>query len=129
MKIWHDDVRPAPEGWTWCKTNEAVETILLTQGQDGTPWVTEISLDHDLGAKPADGIYAKGQSPNGTGYDLVKWMVENILVPEEVTIHSWNPIGARKMAARLNEAGYDCVIEPYKPKGWDVSLTLEDLPE
>ena len=29
MKLWIDDVRPAPEGYTWCKSvNEAKLTIL-----------------------------------------------------------------------------------------------------
>ena len=28
MKLWIDDVRPAPEGYVWCKSvNEAKQTI------------------------------------------------------------------------------------------------------
>lgn len=120
MKLWHDDVRPPPEGWTWARTNaEAKEW--LRKGS----LVTECSLDHDMGLHdvvipdPAvdpdgfmDAVCKKGDSAE-TGYDLVNWMVENEFVPDRVTIHSWNPDGARWMAARLNYFGYDCYITPY----------------
>jgi hypothetical protein len=116
MKLWHDDIRPAPEGWVWARTNEAAKLYLQT-GE-----VVEISMDHDMGldgfseeeidANP-ELLFGMGQSPH-TGLDLVHWMVDREIVPAKITIHSWNPEGARAMAARFNYFGYDVVVSPYK---------------
>lgn len=127
MKVWHDDVRKPPdESWEWVRTNDEAKTLLLTGA------VETISLDHDLGLEEIDpdadvhlngadeAIPAgmlKGHSPNGTGLDLVEWMCEQHLVPAEVMIHSWNPPGAKAMAARLNHFGHDCVVAPFVAKG------------
>lgn len=99
MKLWHDDVRPAPPGWVWAQDNDAAKEYLKL----GV--VTEISMDHDLGADPRAGLYARGWSYD-TGEELVKWMIEEGRVPEKVRIHSWNPSGARRMALRFIDAGY-----------------------
>lgn len=42
MKLWVDDERPAPEGWTWVKT--VAETIAALRENE----VTEMSLDYSL---------------------------------------------------------------------------------
>jgi|688.fasta_scaffold104579_1 hypothetical protein len=68
MKVYLDDERTTPEGWTrvyW--PSEAIE--LLQTGQ-----VTELSLDHDL-----------GNDARGTGYDVVLW------VEEQVAMHGFVP--------------------------------------
>jgi hypothetical protein len=119
MKVWHDDVRPAPDGWVWARTNEVAQHLLLT-GE-----VSEISLDHDLGydnielPEDADELISvlqlRGQSEE-TGLDLVKWMCAQGVVPETVTIHSWNPPGARAMAEHLSQHGYECSVLPYQIK-------------
>lgn len=98
VRLWHDDVRPAPEGWLWAPTNGAA-IELLKRGD-----VVECSLDHDLGCH-------EGAE---NGQELVEWMVQNEMVPEKVTIHSWNPDGARYMAARLNRFGHNVTISPFK---------------
>jgi len=117
VKLWLDDVRPAPEGWAWARTNEQAKQILALGN------VVECSLDHDLGYHDvelpddpdelAEVLILKGQSEE-TGLDLVHWMVENEFVPARVTIHSWNPDGAKYMAARLNRFGYSCTVSPFK---------------
>lgn len=66
--------------------------------------VTECSLDHDLG-------FHEGAD---NGQELVEWMVKHDLVPETVTIHSWNPDGARYMAAMLNDYGRSVTVRPFK---------------
>lgn len=115
MKLWHDDVRPAPDGWSWARTNEqAMEH--LRSGR-----VEEISLDHDLGlhhlteeqinADP-ELLFGRGQAEE-TGYDLVNWMVSTNHVPAVITIHSWNPDGAKKMALKFNDHGHNCVVRPF----------------
>lgn len=117
MKLWFDDVRPAPVGWVWARTL-AEATQLLEENH-----VTECSLDHDLGHHNVeipddpdellDVIYLKGQSEE-TGYDLVVWMIENERVPQSITIHSWNPDGAQRMAQRFADHGYDCAVVPFQ---------------
>lgn len=128
MKLWHDDIRPAPEGWVWARTNDAAKEHLLT-GK-----VVEISMDHDLGldgypsAPPEMGgdfdsyddyirrISLRGNGPE-TGLDLARWMAEQGIVPEKITIHSWNPTGAKQMAQVLDDAGAKCIVAPFVPPG------------
>ena len=43
MKIWLDDVRPAPEGWLWARDEEEFWGLFA----HGEP--EAISLDNDLG--------------------------------------------------------------------------------
>lgn len=111
MKIWHDDVRPAPAGWVWVQNNTDAKAILGS----GIP-ISEISMDHDLGAIPHGeaGIMARGWDEDN-GLKLAEWMVEKGLVPAKVTIHSWNPDGARRMADTFLGAGYGAYIRPFDP--------------
>ena len=45
MKLWVDDLRPPPDdSWWWAKTSKRAIAFLYY------PLVTEMSLDHDLGA-------------------------------------------------------------------------------
>jgi hypothetical protein len=50
IRIWLDDLRPAPKNWIWVKT--AQDTINLLNTNE----VCEISLDHDLGDVGIDNI-------------------------------------------------------------------------
>jgi len=119
IKVWHDDVRPAPSGWFWARTNEDAQAALCEYH------VSEISLDHDLGFHDvvlpedpdelAEVLILKGDD-GPTGLDLCKWMVEWDKFPPVITIHSWNPDGARAMAALLSEhapAGTSLTISPF----------------
>jgi hypothetical protein len=144
VRLWHDDVRPAPPGWTWARTNDEAKRLLAT-GE-----VTEASLDHDLGyegpppgepcpecdgigtselgdgdvwecpaceggGKVGDGImYLAGQAEDN-GLRLVEWMCETGNIPPRVTVHSWNPDGARQMAERLRERGCPVEVSPFDP--------------
>lgn len=43
VRLWHDDVRPAPAGWVHARTNkEAIDIFINNE-------VVEASLDHDMG--------------------------------------------------------------------------------
>lgn len=118
VKLWHDDVRPAPAGWLWARTNAEAKRILREHS------IEVISLDHDLGYHDvvlpedpnelAEVLLLKGDSEE-TGADLVKWMVETRHIPRDVRVHSWNPAGARRMAQLLHDAGHSVRIEPFKP--------------
>jgi len=85
MRVWLDDVREAPSGWTWVKTS--ADAIALLAGGD----VAEISLDHDLG----DDVV------NGTGYSVVCWIEEAVatrgFVPPRMRIYSANIVGRARM--------------------------------
>lgn len=111
MKLWHDDVRPAPDGWVWVKTNAEAQEILLRYV------VLECSLDHDLGGEPDESVESmlqRGDSPNGSGLDLIRWMIAKDCVPPKVFIHSWNPVGAQNMASELRHAGFYPIVAPYE---------------
>lgn len=86
MKIYLDDERATPDGWT--RTYTPKETIEHLK----TRKVTHLSLDHDLGDD--EGI--------GTGYDVLLWLEEEqyndhkFPIPS-ITIHSANPAGVYRM--------------------------------
>lgn len=92
VKVWLDDIRPAPAGWIrvyW--PEEAIE--LLKTGD-----VEEISLDHDLG----DYMLTKPPgTPERTGYDVILWIemavfTENF-VPPTIMVHTANWVAEKKM--------------------------------
>lgn len=105
MKLYLDDIRPAPVGW------ELVTTVAAAQVALSTGTVDELSLDHDLGAcelcttieaNQTDGPLWKGSMPHckhvGTGYDLVCWMEANdVWPPVKPVVHSLNPVGRQRM--------------------------------
>lgn len=112
MKLWFDDVRVAPLGWTWAKSfDDAV--VLLRTGNVGNA-----SLDHDMGGWADGGLAFDPNAPDGT--DLVDWMVENATYPNGwVQVHSSNPAGADRMVNTLLRYG------PFKPSV-DPRLLLPD---
>ena len=83
MKIWLDDLRPAPEGYTWCKSvNEAKRVIVSVEES-----ISVIDCDHDLGDFSYDG---------GDGIKLLDWLAEReTFYPVE--IHTANPVGRANM--------------------------------
>lgn len=88
MRIYLDDERATPDGWTrvyW--PDEAI--ALLETGN-----VAEISLDHDL-----------GDDARGTGYDVIAWIEEAVVtrgfVPPIVRVHSANPAARVRMEAGI----------------------------
>ena len=90
MKLYVDDCRDAPMGWTIAKTfEEAMKYIASGK-------VTHLSLDHDLGDEGTE-----------TGYDVLK-MIERAMIqvgftpPEVIKIHTANPAGYRNMRLALD---------------------------
>jgi hypothetical protein len=91
IKLWLDDVRPKPEGWTWVRSVQDAIAVLTT----GT--VEFASLDHDLGDFASSG---------GNGVALTDWMAENDCWPKDgISIHSSNPVGVRTMLATVDRYG------------------------
>lgn len=93
VRLWLDDERPMPEGYTHhAKTMSEAIALLATTN------VVEASLDHDLGLCEACFEAKSGECEHyGTGYKLVLWMAENNVWPDVVRVHSQNPVGRRNM--------------------------------
>ena len=90
MKLWIDDVRPAPEGYYWAKSvNVAKEYILCND-------IEILDMDHDAGN------YAKYC---GDYIRLLDWL-EQIGRSYPIHIHSMNPVGAANMRAIIERNGW-----------------------
>lgn len=99
MKIWLDDIRPAPEGWTWIKDGVVVIGILRKDkfgNHQNSEDVEEISFDHDLGE-----CYSNG-------YEVAKEIEEmafrNYIKRIKWTIHSANPVGRANIERAMKNA-------------------------
>ena len=94
MKLWLDDIRQEPEGWTRCFRPE--EVIELLQGGE----VEEISLDYDLGLVDERGIDRNGE-------DVLKWIEREVVEQGSsfrlpvIRIHSANPVGRQRLERAL----------------------------
>ena len=83
MKLWIDDVRPAPEGYVRCKSiNEAIATIITSECRNSnkpTP-VTEIFPDMNWNIELIDIDHDAGEYAGYCGYDDVtgpgKWIYD-----------------------------------------------------
>lgn len=92
LKIYLDDVRVTPNGYTRCYWPEEVIELLKT----GT--VAEISLDHDLGFQG---------DKERSGYEVLLWIEEQVAInrfdPPEMHIHSDNASGIDKMRRAIQQ--------------------------
>lgn len=102
MKIWVDDIRPAPIGYYRCKSvKEAIDVIIYCEA--GTEWnmidadiIELIDLDHDAGDYANDG---------GDYIKLLDWLEEtNRNYP--IHIHSMNPVGVENMRRIIERNGW-----------------------
>lgn len=90
MKLFLDDERTPPDGWTLVRWPDEVIELLELGGVD------ELSLDHDL-----------GDDQRGTGYDVLKWLEEAVYIrgfrpPNRIVIHSANASAWTKMSAAID---------------------------
>lgn len=88
IRIWLDDVRPAPEGYLHAHSvNEAINLIHKHEGL-----IELIDCDHDLGA------YAKN---GGDGIGLLDYLVRiNLFLP--IRLHTMNPVGRANMQRMID---------------------------
>ena len=122
MKLWIDDVRPAPKGYTWLKSvNEAKLAILkieqlrqmlaadarfkmkqsLEEYHKAMRLVRKqsielIDIDHDAGDYSNDG---------GDYIKLLDWLEETGR-SYPIHIHSMNPVGVANMRAIIQKNGW-----------------------
>ena len=123
MKIWIDDVRPAPEGYVWCKSvNQAKDKIINQEKlfnnslysvkyhmlHNNYQFVEEylkeaendkinlIDIDHDAGDYVSDG---------GDYIKLLDWLEETGR-NYPIHIHSMNPVGVENMRRIIKRNGW-----------------------
>ena len=91
MKIWLDDVRPAPNGFVWAHSvNEAIAVI--ESAENNGEEIELIDCDHDLGYYYSDG---------GDGIKLVDWLCSRkSFYP--IVLHTANPVGRDNMLRLIN---------------------------
>ena len=93
IKLWIDDIRPAPEGYFWTKTVK--DTIIAIQETECMGFdIVEISLDHDAGDYgPPD--YIK----------VLDWLEETGR-NYSIRIHSANAVGVENMRRIIQRNGW-----------------------
>lgn len=103
MKLWVDDVRPAPVGYRWIRSvNEAIETIqnneIMSKASGGKRFysIELIDLDHDAGEYASDG---------GDYINLLNWL-EKTGRNYPIKIHSMNPVGVENMRRIIKRNGW-----------------------
>ena len=95
MKLWIDDVRPAPKGYVWVQTVDgAIREICASE--DLHIVIEVIDTDHDAG------LYA---SCGGDYIKLLDWL-EAIGRNYPIRIHSMNPVGVANMRAIIQKNGW-----------------------
>ena len=123
MKLWIDDVRPAPEGYVWVKSvNEVKSNIEALEkerdafvekaqyqlnhhnlqgfisflGMAGRREIDVIDIDHDAGDYASDG---------GDYIKLLDWLEETGR-NYPIRIHSMNPVGVENMRRIIERNGW-----------------------
>lgn len=111
MKLWIDDIRPAPNGYVWCNSvNDAINTIKLREARienilrSYTPSETRmkdlsiqvIDIDHDAGEYSQYG---------GDYIKLLDWLEETGR-NYPIRIHSMDPVGVENMRRIIQRNGW-----------------------
>ena len=99
MKLWIDDVRPAPEGYVWCKSVDHVKHVLTSLEKYGyyDIDIELIDIDHDAGDYAQYG---------GDYIKLLDWLEETGR-NYPIRIHSMNPVGVENMRRIIKRNGWE----------------------
>lgn len=103
MRLWIDDVRPAPKGYLWVKSvYEAKVHCCQHLSPEKVLCIREINLDHDSG----DFFYLGGDY-----IELLNWLEEkqhinDWYIPTKFYIHSMNPVGVQNMRTIIQKNGW-----------------------
>lgn len=104
MKLWVDDIRPAPEGYKWCHSVFRVLKEIQLREQEIKDWrdiedidpIELIDLDHDSGD-----YYMYG----GDYIEILNWLEETGR-NYPIRIHSMNPVGVENMRRIIRRNGW-----------------------
>lgn len=103
MKIWMDDLRPAPNGYRWVKSVQEAKIYCCQHlSPDNMLNIEEFHLDHDAG----DYAYTGGDY-----IELLKWLEEKQRckhwhINGIFKFHSMNPVGVQNMRAIIQKNGW-----------------------
>ena len=103
MKLWIDDVRPAPEGWRHCRSvHEGKIICYQLLGPEKILHIEIMSLDHDAGNYSFMG---------GDSIELLNWLerkqeLENWNIITEFHFHSMNVVGRMNMETICRRNGW-----------------------
>lgn len=96
MKLWIDDIRPAPEGYVWLKSSQqAVDYINFLAERCIN--IKVIDIDHDAGEYANDG---------GDYINILNWL-ERQHLSYPIHIHSMNPVGIQNMRAIIKHNNWE----------------------
>lgn len=96
MKLWVDDIRPAPDGFIWCKSvNQAKAAITAYEHQYSCDNIL-IDLDNDGDDYFKILDWLEGKNIVDTGYFF--------------KIHSQNPVGVMRMKDIIQHNGWRLVL-------------------
>lgn len=100
LKLWIDDVRPAPDEYIWCQSvNNAINVIEYWDDFMGVK-IELIDIDHDAGDYvELGGDYIK----------LLDWLEETGR-NYPIRIHSMNPVGRENMRAIIRRNGWKEIL-------------------
>ena len=101
MKLWIDDIRPAPNDYFWvCTVNQAIRIIRRIENYDKEHnhenSLELIDIDHDAGDYVFDG---------GDYIKLLDWLEETGR-NYPIHIHSMNPVGIANMRTIIQRNGW-----------------------
>ena len=99
MKIWLDDVRPAPEGYLHCRSVNEVKIVLFFYERNPSDETIILDLDYDLGDYFKDG---------GDAIKLLDWLEEKRMVDASYSfhLHTMNSVGAENMRRVIRKNGW-----------------------
>lgn len=95
MKLWIDDVRPAPDGYIWRESVDGAKVSIIYAEKNNIE-IELIDLDHDAGD------YAKF---GGDFIKILDWM-ERTGRNYPIRIHSANPVGVMNMRRIIQKNGW-----------------------
>lgn len=113
LRLFIDDIREAPEGWTLVTTvTEAIKFINRYQYE-----IDAISIDHDI-SYPVTVNGLSRPYPSPETFQAVALYIDSVYSSHMedapiITIHSANPVGAKQIDEIL--MGFTRSIKPYEP--------------
>lgn len=96
MRLWIDDVRPAPEGYIWCKSVDIAKSVIIWYLYRENEIIELIDIDHDAGEYACCG---------GDYIKLLDWLEETGR-NYPIRIHSANPVGVQNMRRIIERNGW-----------------------
>lgn len=96
MKLWIDDVRPAPTGFYWVRSVAEAKRIICDPVVEHNFPIELIDIDHDAGEFAQYG---------GDYIKLLDWLEETGR-NYPIRIHSMNPVGVTNMRRVIERNGW-----------------------